>query len=335
MVRAADPDQEHIAFMLDGGTRGMIEQLVESADAWGFGGSLWIAKNSAHYKVGPVDTTSGAIFDLSQDTHFEKTWFETEAGPTGWAIWFHAPGLPLRGRMLCGWVPAAREADVARWLSFLNAEIAARVSEAGRPPEAMTPEARLGASIAAIRRLGVPIPDANNIDDFVTRLENASPDGPVDARTRPGQRGVGAEWLSVTMGASHGPNGWVGADRMRISVDGHVELDNQRGDRHHHFAARLATAALQQLQAALVDALFENRPPLGQLVPDTTVVTLTLTSAAGQPRTIEVDYHRALAAPDIGPLVRFVERLAKHLRDPARNPDANIATIVEEDADWS
>ncbi len=43
-------DEDHIPFMLDGGPRGLIERLYETADAWGFGGSRWLAKRSAHYK---------------------------------------------------------------------------------------------------------------------------------------------------------------------------------------------------------------------------------------------------------------------------------------------
>lgn len=336
----AETDDEHIAYMLDGGTRGMIERLVETEDTWGFGGSLWISKTYAHYEAGALGASSGRIYALGEHTRFEKAWFELDTGAKGWAVWFHAPELPLRGRMLCGWVPADRESDITSWLAFLNAEIEARVREGRRLPvraAAASSDERFKASIEAFRRLGVPMPQADNIDAFVARLEEAAADGPLDARTPTlGQAAAGDAWLSIQLGSAYGPNGWIGADRFSISSNGQIDFNNQRGDRNRRVVARLAPALLQQLQAAVVESVFANPPPLGPLVPDATVVTLGLTSASGQRRTIEIEYYKALAAPDLGPLIGLLDRVANHLRDPAsRAPDANLAAIVEEDAEWS
>jgi hypothetical protein len=330
-------DDEHIAFMLDGGTRGLIERLVETQDDWGFGGSLWISKTYAHYSL--LDGSRRRGFDLTENTRFEKAWFEFESGAKGWAIWFHAPELPLRGRTLCGWVPVDKESDVTGWLAFLNAEIEARVRNGRRlisdTPSPLTLDERFGASIAAIGRLGISVPAANNIDELVRRLEIASAEGPLDARTdastwEPDR----SEWLKVEIGSAYGPNGWIGADSFRISTTGQIDFKNQRGDRTRRVVAYLTPALLDQLKSAIVESVFSRPPPLGLLVPDATVVTMTLTSAQQEPRTVAVEHHRGRADSQLGPLVQLVDDIARYLRDPDARSELNIANVVREDAEW-
>jgi hypothetical protein len=338
MTDAVQNDDEHIAFMLDGGTRGLIEQLVETRDAWGLGGSLWISKTSAHYSA--LEGSQRRIFDLTEGTRFEKAWFEFESGAKGWAVWFHAPGLPLRGRTLCGWVPVDKESDITGWLAFLNTEIEARVHEgrrlASETLSSVTPDERFKASVGAIGRLGISVPAANNIDELVTRLEIASAEGPLDARTAASSSEPnGSEWLTVQMGSAYGPNGWIGADNFRISTIGQIDFNNQRGDRNRRVVARLTPALLDQLKSAIVETVFAQPPPLGLLVPDATVVSMTLTSAPQQTRTVAIEHHKGRAHSQLGPLVRLVDAIANFLRDPSARSELNIADVVREDAEWS
>jgi hypothetical protein len=176
-------DDDHIRYMLDGGTRGLLEHLVELRDAWGFGGTIWIAKHAAVYKVGPGDSTDGDLYPLRPATRWEKTWFELDTGAKGWAVWFHAPELALDGRSLCGWVPPEREVELTKWLTFLNAEIAKLVANA--PPVDPAEEAakKFALTRAFYEHLGIPLPEAGNMDELVGRLEEASKaDHPIDLR---------------------------------------------------------------------------------------------------------------------------------------------------------
>jgi hypothetical protein len=119
-------DEDHVRYMLDGGERGLIERLWETKDAWGFGGSLWIAKEHPVFKDGPMRGETGDITRLTSHNRFEKTKFHlADTGARGWALWFlrgprDASSGSLDNRSLCGWVPLDRENELSGWLDFLN-----------------------------------------------------------------------------------------------------------------------------------------------------------------------------------------------------------------------
>ena len=192
-------DEDHIRYMLDGGERGRIERPVETKDAWGFGGTLWLAKEHPAFKDGPMTEPSGTITQLNSHCRFETTRFElADAGAKGFAVWFvrgfrDTSSSSLDNRSLCGWVRLEREAEFAGWIDFLNDLIAKHLAKLQAAWEAMTDEERrdamshqhFEASMAFFRRLGVPTPEAQNMDEFMTRLEAmASADSPVDLRSR-------------------------------------------------------------------------------------------------------------------------------------------------------
>ena len=188
-------DLDHIRVMVDDGSRGMIERLHESQDAWGFGGGLWISKDKGRF----IADGHGAL-PLHRDCNFERVHFDLPdvgpAGTSGWAVFFRqyradAPTRRHRGMRwyLCGWVPAERGDELAGWLDLLNAAIERQVrkieSEASDPSEARLEDdaaAHFRASTAWMRSLGLPVPEAENIGDLMTKLEQMSKDGPIDMR---------------------------------------------------------------------------------------------------------------------------------------------------------
>ncbi len=72
---------------------------------------------------------SGHAHPLKADARFYKQRFELE-DRSGWAVVFRPqdPPAPNVGDYFVGWVDLSREADVERWLAFLNGEIAARTA---------------------------------------------------------------------------------------------------------------------------------------------------------------------------------------------------------------
>lgn len=80
-------------------------------------------------------------------------------------------------------VKVDQEAELKKWLTFLNDEIATRVANA--PP--VDPEKQAARSFALqkawFERIGIPLPEAGNMDELVGKIEEASKaDGPLDAR---------------------------------------------------------------------------------------------------------------------------------------------------------
>jgi len=70
---------------------------------------------------------SGHAHPLRPDAHFYKQWFDFD-DRRGWAVIFRPqdPPAPKVGDYFIGWADPSREADVDRWLAFLNNEIAVR-----------------------------------------------------------------------------------------------------------------------------------------------------------------------------------------------------------------
>lgn len=82
---------------------------------------------------------SGHAHPLKSDARFYKQRFAF-VDRNGWAVVFRPqdPPAPNVGDYFVGWVEPSREADVDRWLTFLNSEIAARTashSNESRPRE--------------------------------------------------------------------------------------------------------------------------------------------------------------------------------------------------------
>ncbi|MBZ0234862.1 MAG: hypothetical protein K8M05_21220 [Deltaproteobacteria bacterium] len=189
-------DEDHIRYMLDGGERGLIERLWETKDAWGFGGSLWIAKEHPLFKDGPMRDASGDITRLTSYNRFEKTRFHlADTGARGWAVWFlrgprDAASGSMDNRSLCGWVHLEREAELSGWLDFLNSLIETHVEKASAAWSAMTEAERQAVSdrhvqrsLAFFRSLGISMPDAENMDELVDKMQEMGKDGPIDLRS--------------------------------------------------------------------------------------------------------------------------------------------------------
>ncbi len=180
-------DADHYCYMLEHG--GRINGIVEAEDSWGHGGNLWIAKGQPLFKVGPN------VLPLRESTHYYASKFTAKVegtSVTGWALWFQPdPADASRyanGRVLCGWTDD--ENKVTSWVDFLNQQIRARLDEAASQPAPTEAEREAAAarhfqhSMAMFRKIGVPMPDAENVDDFVTRLEQQNKEGPIDNRSR-------------------------------------------------------------------------------------------------------------------------------------------------------
>lgn len=189
-------DLDHIRVMVEDGTRGMIERLHESLDAWGFGGGLLVSKDKGLFRAdghGPLP--------LHRDCHFERVPFDLPdvglSGTSGWAVFFRqyradAPARRHRGMRwyLCGWVPVERGDELREWLDLLNAAIerqVQRIEAASSPTSSPAPieddaSVRFHASVAWMRSLGLPVPEAENVGELMTKLEEMSKDGPIDMR---------------------------------------------------------------------------------------------------------------------------------------------------------
>jgi hypothetical protein len=79
-----------------------------------------------------------------------KRWFDfPDLGKKGWAIILRVwdadsnPTYPGVYEKFPGWVPPEREEEADQWITFLNAEIRARIRESGREP--ITPDPAKGA----------------------------------------------------------------------------------------------------------------------------------------------------------------------------------------------
>jgi hypothetical protein len=296
-------DDDYIRYMLDGGTRGMIRDLVETRDAWGLGGSLWISKTSAHYRAGETGTTSAGIFALQTGSAFEKTWFEIDTGAKGWALWFRAPGMKLDGRMLCGWVPPEREAAMTGWISLLNDEITKRVNEAENA-NPVSSERSFEMTKAFFEHLGIAVPAASNTDAFVTALEAAAnAEGPLDRRSKPSTAPSETRgWLNIGFGS-----GLWGYHRFRINAAGRIAFEYLRHDFTRRVTAQLTEVGLQRLHTS-VDVAFANPHAPRMMAPDSMVLDVIVESSG---KKLVVAENHGLADPNVADLVKLVAELAK------------------------
>lgn len=183
-------DADHYRYMLEHG--GRINGIVEAKDSWGHGGNVWIAKDQPVFKVGPY------VIPLRASTHYYRSKFTVEAGGkrvAGWALWFQPDPRDAsrfaNGRVLCGWTDDGNKA--ASWVDFLNHQIRARLAEAASRPapepkdeaaEEAAATARFQGSMTMLRGLGLHVPDAKNVDELVTKLEEQTREGPIDSRSR-------------------------------------------------------------------------------------------------------------------------------------------------------
>jgi hypothetical protein len=174
---------------------GRVERLVETKDAWGFGGTSWLSKHHAVWKDGPARSPEGQINALHPSCEYYLQRFALDTGARGLAIWFRRgpadPALPLGNRSLLGWVALEREGEAAGWIAFLNGEIKARLRDAAAARAEMTDAeheaasaAHLQTSLAWIGSLGVPVPQAATMDELVDKLKAAAADGPIDLRSK-------------------------------------------------------------------------------------------------------------------------------------------------------
>lgn len=148
-------DDDHIRYMLDGGTRGQIERLIESKDTIGFGGGLWLHAELPAFKEDVGRPGPMRLGELRRRSEFYKQRFELDTGAAGFAVWFRRGSDPLRprrddDRTLCGWVPLAREAEVTAWLERLNTLIQTNLDRIGSP----SAEQELEAAAAAHAQRG-------------------------------------------------------------------------------------------------------------------------------------------------------------------------------------
>jgi hypothetical protein len=314
-------DNDYIRYMLDGGTRGMITNLVETRDAWGFGGSLWISKTSAHYRAGETGTRSTGIFALQTGSAFEKTWFEIDTGAKGWALWFRAPGMKLDGRMLCGWVPPEREAAMTGWISLLNDEITKRVNEAENA-NPVSSERSFEMTKAFFEHLGIAVPAASNTDAFVTAVESAAKaDGPLDRRSKASSTPSEASaWLNIGFGS-----GLWGYHRFRINAAGRIAFEYVRRDFTRHVTAQLTDVGLQRLHTC-VDVAFANPPAPRMMVPDSMVLDVVVESSG---KKLVVGENHGLADPNAADLVKLVAELAKLLGHVPRAASTLVEVLDE------
>ena len=92
----------------------------------------------------------------------------------GLALWFEKvpADQPVMGETvtLCGWVPAAREAELDGWISFLNAQITERLKEA---PLSFS-DRHFNASLAGFEALGLTMPKGTTADAVMEELEAAA-----------------------------------------------------------------------------------------------------------------------------------------------------------------
>jgi len=106
-----------------------LEGLHENADSWRLG-TFGILKHQPCWN-------NGWTFDLLPEARFYKRWFELpDLGAKGWAIIFRIfdpAGEPTKNyEQFPGWVPPEREREADQWIALLNAEIRARLREAGK-----------------------------------------------------------------------------------------------------------------------------------------------------------------------------------------------------------
>lgn len=191
-------DDEHVSYMLDGGDRGLIESFIKTEDSIGFGGGIVLHRELPAYKY--LSRPGGPkALPVGRRSEFYAQRFALDTGASGVAVWFWTGEDPVRprrraNRTLCGWVPLAREAELAAWLEELNRTIQANLDRVGAPTTEAELEVAMKAhtqgNIALLRGLGLTVPDADNMDELVTRLEEAGRDGPIDARGKASGRGT-------------------------------------------------------------------------------------------------------------------------------------------------
>jgi hypothetical protein len=119
-----------------------LSGLSESEHEWHLE-TFSISKVRPSYRI-------GWSFALQPESRLYKRWFDlSDLGKNGWAIIFRVwdassnPNYPGVYEKFPGWVPPEREKEADQWITFLNAEIRARLLESGQIP--VTPDPSKGA----------------------------------------------------------------------------------------------------------------------------------------------------------------------------------------------
>ena len=90
-------DEDHIAYMLDGGTRGQIERLTESKDSIGFGGGLWLHAELPAFKEsvgGPGPAPSEAEKAWNSTAHLHGSLIQRRAARSSISYARSVPATP-------------------------------------------------------------------------------------------------------------------------------------------------------------------------------------------------------------------------------------------------
>lgn len=119
-----------------------LDGFRETPNAWLLD-SFGILKSEPRYDI-------GWLFWLRPESRLYKRWFDfPDLEKKGWAIILRVwdadsnPENPGVYEKFPGWVPPERENEADQWITFLNAEIHARLLESGQVP--VTPDASKGA----------------------------------------------------------------------------------------------------------------------------------------------------------------------------------------------
>ena len=166
-----DEDPTHYEYMVSLRSAAIIPGLVEDALGWSFSGPLRIRKDRAVYDDPP------AIRPLHPGSRFYKVPFraphpdDANKQVLGVALWFEKtpkdPPVIGESITLCGWVPAAREAQLDEWITFMNELIAQRLAAAPAEPA----DHQMQVSLAGLEALGVNVPEGETVDEVMHSLE--------------------------------------------------------------------------------------------------------------------------------------------------------------------
>ncbi len=126
-------DDEQLRRTLTIANCGAIDGFRETSDEWCLD-TFGIGKRRPYFR-------SGWSFDLFPESRFYRRWFDfPDLGAKGWAIILRVwdAGSPPNHadvyEKFPGWVPPERVQEADQWITFLNAEIRARLLDAGKTP---------------------------------------------------------------------------------------------------------------------------------------------------------------------------------------------------------